>query len=261
MHHSHIDKFAQGHSPIHHLDARVKLAGVLAYTAVLISFSRYAVWELAPMAVLPLAMLMLGRVPLWFALRRVLILSPFVAMLCLASPFYDRSPAVLALGPWPLALTGGWLTAIDIFVKFTLGILALTAMMCTTPFSLLLEAMRRMKMPRLLVMQLGFLYRYLFVLLDEAMRIRRGRDFRGAALAPARRRLAAVGGIVGSLFVRTLERSDRIHVAMCARGYQGEPRNLYHLHYHAGDFVFLAVVAAYLVACRWLYPWLLKGGS
>ncbi len=259
MHHSHIDKFAQGRSVIHDLDARTKLLGVLAYTAVLISFNRYAVWELAPMAILPVGMLLLGTVPMGFALRRVAILSPFIAMVCLASPLYDRSPAVLALGPWRLATTAGWLTAMDVFVKFLLGVLALTAMMCTTPFALLLEGMRRMRMPRVLILQLGFLYRYLFVLLDEAMRIRRGRDFRGGRRAPVVRRLAAVGGMVGSLFVRTLERSDRIHVAMCARGYRGEPHSLSHLHFHVADFVFLFGVAAYLAACRWAYPLLLKG--
>ena len=51
-------------------------------------------------------------------------------------------------------------------------------MMCTTRFALLLEAMRRLGMPQVIVMQLGFLYRYIFVLIDEAMRVRRARDFR-----------------------------------------------------------------------------------
>ena len=34
-------------------------------------------------------------------------------------------------------------------------------------------------------MQLGFLYRYLFVLIDEAMRVRRARDFRGRPWPPS----------------------------------------------------------------------------
>ena len=44
---------------------------VLGYTVVLISFDRYAVADLAPLAVLPLALLWFARVPVWFALRRV----------------------------------------------------------------------------------------------------------------------------------------------------------------------------------------------
>jgi len=259
VHHSHIDRFAQGHSPIHGLDARAKLVAIIAYTAVLISFNRYCVSVLVPMAILPAVMLWIGRIPVWFAVRRVIILSPFIVMLCLASPLYDRAGMPAAFGPWEFRVTGGWLTAADISLKFTLGILALTALVCTTPFAMLLEGMRRMHMPRLLAMQLGFLYRYLFVLIDEGMRIRRGRDFRGSSRAPVSRRLLAVGSIVGSLFVRTLERSDRIHVAMCARGYRGEPHSLSRLKFTLSDAAFLAGVAVYLLACRWAYPMILGG--
>jgi cobalt/nickel transport system permease protein len=254
MHHHFIDRFAMDDSPVHRLDARAKLLAVLGYTVTLISFNRYAVSDLAPMTVLPLAMLWFGRVPAWFALRRVLILSPFILMLVFLSPVYDRALRDVTFGPWQFAVSGGWLTATDIAMKFALGVLALTAMMCTTPFAMLLEAMRRLGMPQMIVMQLGFLYRYLFVLMDEAMRVRRARDFRGAALAPAGRRLAAVGGVIGALFSRTLDRSERIHLAMAARVYRGEPHGLSRLRFTAADAVFLVAVVVYLAACRWVYP-------
>jgi cobalt/nickel transport system permease protein len=254
MHHHFIDRFALGDSPIHRLDARAKLAAVLLYTVVLISFNRYAVADLAPMAILPLALLWFAGVPLWFALRRLAILSPFILMLVLMSPIYDRAEHAVAFGPWSYHVSGGWLTAADITIKFACGVLALTAMMCSTRFALLLEATRRLGMPQLIVMQLGFLYRYLFVLIDEALRVRRARDFRGAALAPVGRRLAAVGGMIGTLFVRTLDRSQRIHLAMAARGYRGEPHNLCQLRFTLPDGLFLAAVVVYLALCRWGYP-------
>ena len=254
MHHHFIDRYAMGDSPIHRLDARAKLVAVLAYMVVLISFGRYAVAGLAPMAVLPFALLWFGGVPVWFALRRAAILSPFILMLVLVSPFYDRAPQAVTFGPWYWTLSGGWLTAADIAVKFALGVLALTAMMCTTPFALLLEAMRRLGMPQVIVLQLGFLYRYLFVLIDEAMRVRRARDFRGAALAPVGRRLAAVGGVIGTLFIRTLDRSERIQIAMAARGYCGVPHSLVQLRFRRPDAWFLLAVGVYLAACRCGYP-------
>jgi len=254
MHHSHIDRFAQGDSAVHRLDARAKLLAVIAYTVVLISFDRYAVAILVPMTIGPLAMVWLAGVPLWFALRRVLLLCPFILMLCLLSPWYDTALRGVEFGPWQFYVSGGWLTAADIGIKFALGVIALTAVMSSTPFALLLEAMRKLGTPKLLVLQLGFLYRYVFVLIDEGMRLRRGRDFRGAARAPVTRRLAAVGGIVGQLFTRTLDRSERIYTAMCARGYRGEPRSLGRLKFRRADAAFLLVTAAYLVACRWWYP-------
>jgi len=251
MHHSHIDRFAQDDSVVHRLDARAKVVAVVLYTVFLISFDRYAVSALVPMLVLPLSLLWFGGIPTWFALRRVLVLSPFILVLCLVSPFYDRAVHEVALGPWRFTTTGGWLTAADLAIKFTLGVMTLTALMSTTPFARMLEALRKLGMPRMLVIQLGFLYRYLFVLIDEALRLKRGRDFRGAALAPASRRLRAVGGMIGHLFVHTLDRSDRIYTAMTARGYRGEWHALSSLRLRVTDAVFLFVVAAYLFVCRW----------
>lgn len=254
MHHQYIDQLAMGDSPVHRLDARAKLAAVLLYSIVLIAFDRYCVAGLAPMAVFPLAMFWFARVPVSFGLWRVAILSPFIVMLVLMSPLYDRVLHTVAFGPWRLAVSGGWLTAANISIKFALGVLALTVLMCTTRFSLLLEAMRRLGMPQVVVLQLGFLYRYVFVLIDEAMRVRRARDFRGAASAPIGRRLAAVGGVVGTLFLRTLDRSQRVHLAMAARGYRGEPHSLQQLRFAWSDAAFLAVVLFYLIACRWGLP-------
>jgi cobalt/nickel transport system permease protein len=253
MHHLYIDRFAHGDSPMHRLDARAKLVALVAYSAVLVSFGRYAVADLAPLAIAPAAGLWLGGVPVRFALKRVLILSPFILTVCLTSPWYDRSIHAAAFGPWQFSVTGGWLTMADVAIKFLLGVLALTAVTCTTPFALLLGAMARLGAPKLLVNQLGLLYRYLFVLLDEAMRIRRGRDFRGAAMAPLTRRLAAAGGVIGSLFVRTLDRGDRVLMAMQVRHYNGEPRSLDRLQFRWRDAAFLLALAGYLVLCRWGY--------
>ncbi|HUW58592.1 MAG TPA: cobalt ECF transporter T component CbiQ [Planctomycetota bacterium] len=253
MHHSHIDRYAHGDSSIHRLDPRAKFLAVIAYTGILISFDRYAVSALAPMAVLPLVLLWFGGIPTWFVVRRVLVLSPFILVLCLVSPYYDRVPHAVSFGPWRYEMTGGWLTAADIALKFALGIMTLTALMSTTPFAQLLEGMRKLGVPRMFVVQLGFLYRYLFLLIDEGLRLKRGRDFRGAARVPVGRRLRAVGAVIGHLFIHTLDRSDRIHTAMTARGYRGEWHGLSTLRFRRRDAVFLLVTAAYLVICRWGY--------
>lgn len=254
MHHSYIDRFSQGDSPVHRLDARAKLIATIAYTIVLVSFDQYVVSSLAPLVIAPLVMLWWSGVPVWFALRRVLLLSPLIAMVCLLSPLYDRTMMVAEFGPWSFAVGGGWITAGSIAIKFTFGVLALTAITSTTPFALLLEAMRRCGVPRPLVQQLAFVYRYIFVLIDQAMRSRRARDFRGSARAPVTRRLRAGGGIIGSLFIRTIERSERIHTAMSARGYTGEFHALSQLKFRPADAWFLAAMVVYLASCRWIYP-------
>ena len=259
MHHSHIDRFAQGSSPLHRLDARAKLLAVLAYTVVLISFDRYSVAALAPMALAPLAWLWLADVPMRFALRRVLLLGPFIITLALASPIYDRAARLGAFGPWQFELAGGWFTAANIAAKFALGVLAMTALICTTPFGTLLEAMDHLKVPRLLVMQLGLLYRYLFELIDQAMRVRRARDFRGGHLAPAGRRLRTAGSMVGSMLAGSIQKAQRVELAMASRGYTGQPRGLRRLRLGWADALLMAGMAGYLAICRWALPAMLHG--
>ena len=77
-----------------------------------------------------------------------------------------------------------------------------------------------------------FAYRYLFVVTDEASRMLQARAGRSAAVEGRRSggsirwRARVAGNLVGTLFVRSIERSERVHAAMLARGYDGEPRHL-----------------------------------
>jgi len=87
--------------------------------------------------------------------------------------------------------------------------------------------------PRLLVAVFGLMWRYLFVMADEALRLIRARTARsGHADQPGLKpggslawRGKVAGGMAGSLFLRAIERSDRIYMAMVARGYNGEVRS------------------------------------
>jgi cobalt/nickel transport system permease protein len=82
----------------------------------------------------------------------------------------------------------------------------------------------------------GLMWRYLFVLVDEALRLMRARSARSGVSgdASASRRVGGsliwrarvAGGMAGNLFLRGIERSDRIYVSMLARGYNGEVRTL-----------------------------------
>jgi cobalt/nickel transport system permease protein len=253
MHHHHIDHFAQSDSPVHRLDARGKLLATVAYMAVLLSYPRYSLAMMAPMAVGPLALLWAAGVPTRLWLRRVLLLSPLILMTCAMAAVYDRRPVAWSLGPWSGTTPGGWLTAGSIALKFVLGLAALTALVCSTPFATLLEAMHRLGTPRGFTTVLGFVYRYLFVLEDEALRLKRSRDFRGGAAGPFLQRLATAGGLIGTLFRRTLERSDRIELAMRARGFTGTVHGLQRLRCRTVDWGFLAASAGYLVFCRGVY--------
>jgi cobalt/nickel transport system permease protein len=144
-----------------------------------------------------------SRVPVRFLLARLLLLEPFalgVALLSLLQP--DGGRTFLAL-----------------LIKSTLCLATLLLLANTTPFSGLLALMRRMRVPSLLVTVIALMYRYVFVVIDEAERLQRARASRAfsARRAQSWRGTAA---LVGRLFVRSSERAERVYAAMCARGWK-----------------------------------------
>jgi cobalt/nickel transport system permease protein len=88
--------------------------------------------------------------------------------------------------------------------------------------------MRALRLPAALVSIVAFMYRYLFVLADEALRLMRARASRSGVAAGTKAggslawRGRVAGGLVGNLTLRAFERSERIHDAMVARGFKGE---------------------------------------
>jgi cobalt/nickel transport system permease protein len=100
------------------------------------------------------------------------------------------------------------------------------------------------------VATISFMYRYLFVLVDEAMRLQTAREAR--SVGTGRNvvwRARVLGGMIGSLFIRSYERSERIYAAMLARGFAGEVRTLTELTWQRHDlWAGLAWAAALVVA-------------
>ena len=92
-------------------------------------------------------------------------------------------------------------------------------------------------MPRVMIMILSFMYRYVFVLVDEVMRMRQARDsrnFGGSRLW----HLRTIGNMTGTLFIRSYERGERVYAAMLARGFDGQCRTLNHLNFRPADTYF-----------------------
>ncbi len=238
MHHAYIDKFAYQDSAIHRLDSRVKFIVVVVFTAVVISLPRTSLSILACYAVGPFAVLVWAGIPLRFAFKQVLLVCPFVLVLALSCPFYDRTPLAVAFGPWVWDVTVGWMRCFVILGKFVVTMLALIALVSTTRFNDLLVGLRWLGMPRILVVQLGFLYRYIFVLIDRAHHILRARAGRKLRNLGFKRELSIAAAMLGSLFVRSIDTAEHINVAMQARGFDGTWKTLSRLRVRPADYVF-----------------------
>ena len=117
----------------------------------------------------------------------------------------------------------------SVLIKSWASVTAAVVLTSTTPAFQLLAALRALKIPQILVVVVMLMYRYLFVLVDEAQRMMRSRAARSARVGRGSGgsivwRAQSAGGMAGSLFIRTMDRTERIYMAMLARGYDGTIR-------------------------------------
>ncbi|MFH1022143.1 MAG: cobalt ECF transporter T component CbiQ [Planctomycetota bacterium] len=250
MHHAYLDHYADGDSPVHRLDPRAKLVAALAFTVAVVSAGRYAAGGLLPFVIFPFGMIVFGGVPGRFVLGRLAWGAPFVLMMALLNPLYDATPVAVRFGGGEFVLRRGWISGAGILLKYILAGAAVMAVVSTTKFGDLLKGLRSLGLPRPFILQLAFVYRYIFVLADEAMRMRRAARGRGYPGRAVRGRLRMWGGVTASLLLRTIERGQRIHLAMAARGFDGEVRVLAPSAFGWRDAVFTAGALGFVILVR-----------
>ena len=214
-----MDELGQLNSPVHRLDARAKAVVTLVFIAVVMSYDRYSVSTLVPLALFPLSLVALGRLPLVPLLRKMAVAAPFAVLVGLFNPWLDRTP-MGAVGPW--MITGGWFSFASILIRFALTVGAALVLVAGTGMYRLGAGLQRLGLPQLFVTQLLFLYRYLFVVADEGSRMVRSVRLRAAGVEALPLRL--YGSLVGHLLLRSMDRAERVHRAMVARGFDGEVR-------------------------------------
>lgn len=235
MHVHFLDPYRPGHSLLHALDPRLKLVLALAFilTTALAPTGAWPVYILLLALVISAAVL--SELGVGTVLRRAVLAAPFV-LAALPVLFTISGPILLQipLGAWSLTITQpGMERFISIAMKSWISVQAAILLSAVTPFPDLLAGLRALGIPSLLVSIFGLMWRYLFVMVDEVLRMARARQARsGAASQPGLRtggsvtwRARVTGGMAGTLFIRAFERSDRIYNAMLARGYDGEVRS------------------------------------
>jgi cobalt/nickel transport system permease protein len=227
-----LDPYRDGVSQIHRLDARVKFVLTLAFILT-VALSPNGAWPVYILLFsLAVALQILSGLGVGYVLKRSALAAPFV--LSAAPLLFTVSGDALATVPglnWVISAQGLERFA-SLSLKSWISVQAAILLSATTPFPSLLQAMRAVRIPRLLVAIFGLMWRYLFVLVDEALRLMRARAARsGESDRPGARvggglawRAQVAGGMAGSLFLRGFERSDRIYNAMLSRGYDGEVR-------------------------------------
>jgi cobalt/nickel transport system permease protein len=205
------------HTPVHRLEPHVKIVAAFLFIVVVIvtpitNWMAYTTYGLLIIGTIAIAQLPIGTV-----LTRSLIEVPF-ALFAVLMPFFG-SGDTLEVGPATL-YTEGLLAAAGIVAKGTLGVLTAICLSASTQAREMLRGFERLRMPAVMVQIITFMLRYVNVVNDELARMRVARESRGFVASGVKdwKFLAATAG---SLFIRSYERGERVHLAMLSRGYAG----------------------------------------
>jgi cobalt/nickel transport system permease protein len=231
MHYHVADHYVESASLLHRLDARVKVAASILLI-LCVSLTPWGALPAYPLLwAISLAGVALARMSYWMVFKRSLVALPFAAAaVTLLFTVPGRELARLPLVGWTIS-DAGLVRFASIMLKSWISVQVAVLLAMTTHFTDLLWALGALRVPSVLVSIVSFMYRYIFVLADEALRLTRAREARsadpdGTGGGTMVWRARVTGGMVGNLFLRSYERSERVYQAMVARGYRGQMRQL-----------------------------------
>jgi cobalt/nickel transport system permease protein len=138
-----------------------------------------------------------SRLPIPAILKRAAIVLPFSSL--------------LALIAW---LSGDPVRAFTLLAKSYLSALSALLFAATTPLPAWTTALHFLRIPTALISIIQFVYRYLFVIAEEAQTMSTAARARGGF------RFSAATAALAVLFARSWRRAESVHRAMLARGYQ-----------------------------------------
>jgi cobalt/nickel transport system permease protein len=218
-----LQPIAAAASPFSRYDPRWKLVALLVLAASIALLKTLPAIALG--FVVSLALVCVARLPgPWYRVRVYALLISFLPFLVLI-PFTVQRGATLGEWGWVRLTTGGLEVAVGLTLKSVSLLSVMLVQLGSAPFHRTLRAAGDLGCPRLLVHLGNLTYRYLFLLAQEFQRIRTALRVRGFRNRPTRRSYHTIGGVVGTLLVRSSDRAERVAQAMRCRGFDGTVRS------------------------------------
>lgn len=212
-----LDALERGEGePLYRLNTAVTLVVTLAYLIAMLSVPLDSFASLIWFAVYPLVATRFYGLRFSRIFLESLYVLPFVAFIGIFNPFFQKDTAFMA---GDIAISEGWVSFASIILRGLLAVQAALILISAHGFSGVCATLRRLGMPGFLVTQIQFVYRYLGVLLSEALNMRRAASSRGYGKKSYP--LKIWGAMTGQLLIRTIDRGESIHRAMLARGFTG----------------------------------------
>lgn len=215
-------------SAIRSVDARVKIVSLLFFTSVVAISTDLGVLLISLLFIIVL--ILLSRISSKVVASRYLLAMPFIGFASLSLYFVSSTQSAMAM-----------------FIRISTCVLAVMIISGSTSLLGLLEGLKRLRFPRILLVLMLFTYRYLYVFREEMRRIRIARKARGGKEGKHlldRRFMRSLSTMIGMIIVRAFWRGDRIYDALQTRQYNGDLHLQSKKHLSVADFGFALFVAS-----------------
>ena len=217
-----FNEYMEGTSPLHKLDARIKIIGAFATIIGVVILSH---WQM-PLLVLftCLALVVYSHAPMKFYLKRLLYPTYIIIFVAIIQPFTYGSTAIVTV-PW-LSLPiyqEGITFGILVFTRALSAVAALNLLILVTPMEKVLDSLRWFKIPAVITDTMMLMFRYISLVSEESARIRKAQESRlgyskGISIF---KKLGNFGTMAGMLLTRSFDRALKVGDAMISRGYTG----------------------------------------
>jgi cobalt/nickel transport system permease protein len=191
------------------IDARVKISAAFLFIFLAVSTPVGETGRFAAYYSILSVLVFLSGIPPAYLFKRAVTVLPFTLLVALSIPF----------------VKGGDAMFLSVLAKSTLSVLLMALLVSSTGLEKLLSGLRGMGVPRIMLLIISFMCRYLSVIAGELTRMQRARDSRSAR-GNVKINIRVAGNIIGTLFVRSYERAERVYLSMVSRGYSGEIKTL-----------------------------------
>lgn len=260
MHSDAFDRYHHTESFVHRLDPRVKVVVTIAYilSNALLPDGAWMAFGFSWLFLLVANVL--SNLGITFTLKRSFVALPFALVAITVLFSIPGNPlSTFHFLFWDLTITdAGLLRFESILIRSWLSVQMAILLVATARFPDIVHALEHLRVPSILTTIIAFLYRYLFVLVDEVFRLLRAREARSAAAAGVRAggsvawRARVAGNMAGQLFLRSYERSDRVYNAMLARGYTGHLNTINPHELHRVDYLTTALALIVILLLQWI---------
>ena len=250
-----MDKLAAQRSFVHGLHPGAKLIATVLFILTVMSFHKYDLAGLLPMALWPLMLFQLSGIPVRACFYKLRFVLPLVMAVGVLNPFFDHR-IVYAAGS--LQIWGGVISMVTLMLKGVLCLMASFLLAATTTVDALCGVLRKWHMPGMLVTLLLLTYRYVGVLTEQASIMTDAYHLR----APGQKgiHISAWGSFLGQLLLRSMDRASELYQSMQMRGFTGDFYYAEELRAVAADYLFFPLAAGLFLLFRLVNVAALLGG-